>query len=54
MKRLSIEEVKEIKFLLLWSWLTHKEIARYMKTSVTIVMRIKHGYGQRYSQIDID
>ena len=52
MRKLSVEDVKEMKFLLLWSGLTNSEIARYTNTSVNKVTRTKHGL--EYREIDID
>ena len=52
MKQLSVEQVKEVKFLLLWSSLTHKEIARYIGTYVRKITLIKHGHMHR--DIDVD
>lgn len=51
-RKLSDEEVKEIKFLLIYSGLTFNEIARLTKTSYNKVHRIKHGY--EYRDIDLD
>jgi transcriptional regulator with XRE-family HTH domain len=52
MCKLSIEDIKDVKMMLIYSGLTQKEIARFKGCSVAMISFIK--LGECHENIDID